>query len=271
MSDGDLDLGLATDGTMPGRADVLDDTFWESVRQGDEHSLWTVWIPASHPASEVLRAAELERFPEAPSLFGSMRGHFTFIAVVSCDDRLVHHAARLLLPELGAGCELPQFLSDVGAVNTSLTDDAIWSYYRRQGARAERLMSVETNFRVAKGRGALPALAAYESMFRIAAAVQSVGVLAHMNRVAAFSFRRLGLRHEPIAGIDGLATPDGKGGVDPNYEPVMIPADNHNLATLARLAPEMPPIRNLDADVVSPEVAPAEVLIDLRDKSATQR
>jgi hypothetical protein len=208
-----------------------------------------VLIPATHPFAQRLLPLEEAVFPEAPLLFGEtdLESLFHFLLVVV--DRRVCHVMRVSGPGTLSGRveSLPFFVSDLLAAG-QIGRPEIDAYYSLVGARLERMISVDTNFKLGPRVPAIrSADLAYLTLCRLGAMTGTDAILAHLNEAAMASLGRAGFSFHPLAGRADLRTPTvaagGAVGFDPAYTPAcLLLRDPTNAAVFDRHRSLTPPI-----------------------------
>jgi hypothetical protein len=209
-----------------------------------------ILVPLDHPVSELLIAEEARFFEEAPVLFDVDRAEELFTFLVVTVDGAARHVVRLSAPALLPACDLlPFFLTDLIEADPDLSIAIVRDYYAELNTRIDQLISVETQFRLGDQLEPVrSADLAYLALFTVVQQHGLRGVLAHLNRPAISSFKRVGLDWHPFAGRIDLRTPtvnaDGSPGFDVDYQPVCLPWDT-NVELLRGLAPLTPPLYRL--------------------------
>lgn len=237
----------------------------------------TLIVPSDDPLAEGLAAVERVIFPEAPMLFaGQDADAFHFMVVVV--DSQACHIVRLSGPGplAGRSGEVPFFVTDLVEAGQQVDLQELDTYYALKDIRMERMISVETNFRLGEQLdGMRSADLAYLSLFALASMTSADGVLAHLNAPAISSLERVGVAWHPLAGREDLVTPtvapDGTVGIDPDYRPVCIPRnDPQNQRVFTDLAPFTPRVHFLRPETVVDlrAQAGADEIVDLRVEEA---
>ncbi len=186
-------------------------------------------VPMTHPLAERLATEEARFFEEAPVLFDLPQADELFAFLVIAVDGAARHIVRLSAPALHPGSGLlPFFLTDLVDADPDLTLSDVKAYYAELNIEVDRLISVETQFRLGEQMEPIrSADLAYLTLFQIVKHHSCQGVVAHLNAPAIKSFKRVGLDWHPFAGRVDLRTPtvkeDGTIGFDANYQPVCLP------------------------------------------------
>lgn len=253
---------MATDTpTEPLGIDVAD-RVPEAIRRGPA----TLIVPSTDPVFDQVAEVEARIFPEAPRLFGNdAEGTLFHFKVLVVDDS-VRHVLRLSGPGPLSGLSgaVPFFVTDLVEGGQELSLQELDTYYALVGARLERMISVETNFRLGPHLEPIrSADLAYLSLFALAERTGADAVLAHLNPPAITSLERVGVQWHRLAGRTDLRTPtiaeDGTTEFDPDYFPICIlggdPINEQLVSDLAALTPE---IHFLGRE---------EVVADLRDSA----
>jgi hypothetical protein len=129
----------------------------------------------------------------------------------------------------------------------NFTAKDFYTYYPKHGVDLAHCMGVETNFVIGeypeKYNGLSSAQVGYLALFKLledkGMTAADGGVFANINIDSINSFARLGLEYSPFVGRTDLKTPtvndQGEPDFDPKYQPVFVPADEHNSAIFAEL------------------------------------
>ena len=204
-------------------------------------------VRTGHPLTALLTDLEQRFFPEAPTLFDLPDASDLFTFLVIAVDGYVRHVVRVSAPVLvGRPDLLPFFVTDLIDADPDLTLDDVRSYYDEQDIKIERVLGVETQFRLgAQLEPVRSADLAYLSLFKLVDDFACAGVVAHLNGAAMTSFKRIGLDWQPFAGRADLRTPtikdDGTVGFDDEYHPVYMPLGT-NVELLRGLSAFTPPM-----------------------------
>ena len=213
----------------------------------------TLVVRNGHPLTTLLTELEERFFPEAPTLFDLPDAADLFSFLVIAVDGCVRHVVRMSAPALvGRPDLLPFFVTDLIDADPDLSLDDVKDYYDQQDIKIERVLSVETQFRLgAQLEPVRSADLAYLSLFKLVDEFSCAGVVAHLNGAAMTSFKRIGLDWQPFAGRVDLRTPtveeDGSVGFDDDYHPVYMPLGS-NVELLRGLSAFTPPMYWLPAD-----------------------
>ena len=177
-------------------------------------------VPMNHPMAETLAREEAQFFEEAPVLFDLENADELFTFLVITVDGAARHIVRLSAPALTPGSRLlPFFLTDSVEADPDLTIADVRSYYSALDIELERLISVETQFRLGEQLEPIrSADLAYLALFQLVQEHHCRGVVAHLNAPTIASFKRVSLAWHPFAGRVDRRTPtvkeDGATGFD---------------------------------------------------------
>jgi hypothetical protein len=226
------------------------------VRDIESHfapeGIYVARISAHHAYANLVRTLEhIGDFAEVADLMAPYEPNFVFLAVVDTRGgaRRVIHAFRIGLPEFGSrhahdltGMAL---LDDMITSDQGLSLESVQDYYESRGVSLAQAMSVETNFKVGeKVKSPIPGIRisdfGYLSVFYLLQEREAPLIFAHQNHVALVSLGQLGLRYDPIAGVEDLRTPSlddaGQPYFDDRYTPLALPASRHNVQVFRDLA-----------------------------------
>lgn len=221
----------------------LDSDLPDEVRTGTT----ALVVRNDHPLTALLRDLEQRFFPEAPTLFDLPDADDLFAFVVIAVDGCVRHVVRISAPAVVGRPDLsPFFITDLVDADPDLTIDDVRDYYEARDVKIERVLGVETQFRLGEQLEPIrSADLAYLALFKIVQDFSCAGVVAHLNAPAMTSFKRIGLDWSPFAGRVDLRTPtvkeDGSVGFDEEYHPVYMPLDK-NVELLSGLSAFTPPM-----------------------------
>jgi hypothetical protein len=253
---------------LPGVALDLEDVVAEELRRGPS----ALVVPETHRLAAPLVEAESLIFPEAPALFDGVdqAGMFHFLVIV------VESEARSVMrmsgpgPLAGTDGVLPFFVTNLVA-GGQITLADLDTYYALSQMRMERMISIETLFRLGPQLDGLDAAGlCYLALFAVGFGREADGVLAHLNAASIRSLDRVGVRWHRLAGREDLGTPTVAevGGLtfDPDYFPICIPRrDPDNEQLVEDMAPVTPALHYLEREL-EVEIDLTEPAVDLRER-----
>lgn len=263
---------MDSESSVPAVALNLDPSLPEEIRRGPS----ALVVPGTHELARPLIEAEARIFPEAIQLFGGVDDDPMFHFLVIVVDSEARHVMRMSGPGplAGVGGRLPFFVSDLIDAGRQITLTELDTYYALSQMRMERMISIETNFRLGPQlEGIRSADLCYLALFAVGFGNEADGVLAHLNAPAIRSLDRVGVRWHRLAGREDLGTPtvDAEGNVslDPSYFPICIPRrDPDNEQLVEDMAPFTPPVHYVGRE---PVVHIPEPAVDLREPDVAER
>lgn len=212
-----------------------------------EENVQSVWLHSYNQLSNIVRTWEAKYYPEIVDVVDDeVERHSAFLAMVDTRDgrKQLVHTARITSPTIAKDMEPTQnersFFAGVDELVGAgfFTVQDFQNYYKDSGIDLEKCIGVETNQRVDKKTDKFNNLAtaqmAYLSIFRLIASynpeVGRAGIFACINRASLLSFRRYGLKFEPLMGREDLRYPAPGNNSKDYYTPVFIPYTEDNIS-----------------------------------------
>lgn len=246
-----------------------------AARRLAEDEVVLLWLDARDPRAEVVRALELQAFPEIEAfLDDDVERWCRFLVVVDVEPAspAIGHVFRVSGHRFG-----PQDSSEIGMptideiieANPEVTLEEVFAYYEEDGFDLRASIAIETSLRVdAPRRGARGVRwsdIGYVELFREANRGQGddvvPGVFAHVNQGSVRSLAGIGIQVDRFLGRDDLRSPAGQEGTfDDRYFPAFISGGGQNGVIFRSLDALAPRSFHLDRDDVE-----VEVVVDVRD------
>lgn len=227
-----------------------------------ENTVSAVVMGPESPYADLVRTLEVmpERWPEMEEIMKSYETNCQYVALVDTRDgadRIVHafRLSNLALgekDELGPDASLQAALLQDLVNSGQISDEDLREHYRERGVDLSRSVSVESNFIVGDRTPAFNGLKTsdlgYLTIFTLAAKAMgdhNASIFAHLNKPAKISLGRAGVQYRNVADRENLKTPTTGGKMDANFQPVEIPATEHNVQLFKDLQPFALPLTRL--------------------------
>jgi hypothetical protein len=205
-----------------------------------------LWIDPRSPYANFIRMHEASYFPEVTGVTPEDELNTAFLAIVDMRDsarRVVHGATVMGERFRQSGTELDENRTGFFTVDSlielgNFSAQEFRDYYKANGIDLSKSISVETNFRIGDkaepyngvGTADLTYVALFRSIMEQQPDFKGAVVFATVNKMQRSSFQRVGMRADPLMGVEQYRTPEAELGIE--SQPVSILYDEQVVAIL---------------------------------------